>query len=106
MPFPKLLIETRFAPPRIGAQHVARADLLAQLAQVQQRKLALITGSAGYGKTTLLAQWRQRCMQDNARVAWLSLTTDDKGFADFCFAFFAALQNLASRSNWRYRSIA
>ncbi|CAD6551168.1 HTH-type transcriptional regulator MalT [Paraburkholderia kirstenboschensis] len=94
MPFPKLLIETRFAPPRIGAQHVARADLLAQLAQVQQRKLALITGSAGYGKTTLLAQWRQRCMQDNARVAWLSLTTDDKGFADFCFAFFAALQNL------------
>ncbi|MFL6637651.1 MAG: LuxR C-terminal-related transcriptional regulator [Paraburkholderia graminis] len=98
MPFNRLLIETRFAPPRIGIQHVARANLLAQLAQIEQRTLALITGSAGYGKTTLLAQWRQRCMENNRRVAWLSLTSDDKGFADFCFALLAAVQNLGAAS--------
>lgn len=94
MQFTKLLIETRFAPPRIGAHHVARTELLDALAQVQQRALALVTGSAGYGKTTLLAQWRQRCLQDGAKVAWLSFTSDDKGFADFCAVFFAALQKL------------
>ncbi|KXU82949.1 helix-turn-helix transcriptional regulator [Paraburkholderia monticola] len=94
MQFTKLLIETRFAPPRIGAHHVARTDLLDALAQVRQRALALITGGAGYGKTTLLAQWRQRCLQDHAKVAWLSLTSDDKGFGDFCLVLFAALQKL------------
>ncbi|MFM0505508.1 LuxR C-terminal-related transcriptional regulator [Paraburkholderia caffeinilytica] len=99
MQFTRLLIETRFAPPRIGAQHVARTELLNALAQVRQRALALITGSAGYGKTTLLAQWRQRCLQDHAKVAWLSLTSDDKGFADFCLVFFAALQKLGIAVN-------
>jgi LuxR family transcriptional regulator, maltose regulon positive regulatory protein len=88
----KLLISTKFAPPRISARHVPRAGLLSLLSQTQQRKLALVTGSAGYGKTTLLAQWRQTCLQSHAQVAWLSLTSDDSGFTDFCAVFFAALQ--------------
>ena len=90
----KLLISTKFAPPRIGAKHVARTALLNLLARTQQRKLALVTGSAGYGKTTLLAQWRQSCLHAQAEVAWISLTSDDKGFADFCAVFFAALKTL------------
>ncbi|SAK84078.1 ATP-dependent transcription regulator LuxR [Caballeronia glebae] len=69
-----------------------RADLLAQLQRMQQCRLALVTGSAGYGKTTLLAQWRQACLKAGAEVAWLSLTADDKGYVDFCTALFAAMQ--------------
>ncbi|WP_429259475.1 LuxR C-terminal-related transcriptional regulator [Paraburkholderia sp. GAS334] len=90
----RLLISTKFAPPRISAQHVPRTGLLSLLGRTQQRKLALVTGSAGYGKTTLLAQWRQACLQAQADVAWLSLTSDDKGFADFCAVFLAALQQV------------
>ncbi|MBP0591521.1 helix-turn-helix transcriptional regulator [Paraburkholderia sp. LEh10] len=91
-PFTKHLVSTRFSPPRIGAKHVARAELLAQLQRMNQCRLALVTGSAGYGKTTLLAQWRQACLKAGAEVAWLSLTADDKGYIDFCSALFAAMQ--------------
>jgi LuxR family maltose regulon positive regulatory protein len=90
----KLLISTKFAPPRIGAKHVPRKNLLETLERAQHCALALITGSAGYGKTTLLAQWRQACLKSGAEVAWLSLTPDDKSLADFCAAFFAAMRRL------------
>lgn len=85
---------TKFAPPRIGAKYVPRKALLTQLEAGQRRNLTLVTGSAGYGKTVLLAQWRQALMAAGAKVAWLSLTRDEKSFAEFCLAFFAALQRL------------
>ncbi|MFL9868923.1 LuxR C-terminal-related transcriptional regulator [Paraburkholderia fungorum] len=93
-PFIKHVAATRFAPPRIGARHVPRSDLLAQLHQMRHATLALVTGSAGYGKTTLLAQWRQACVKDGADVAWLTLTADEKGYADFCSTLVAALQRI------------
>ncbi|MFM0135492.1 LuxR C-terminal-related transcriptional regulator [Caballeronia grimmiae] len=91
-PFTRQLVSTRFSPPRIGARHVTRAELLAQLQRMQHCRLALVTGSAGYGKTTLLAQWRQACLKAGAEVGWLSLTSDDKGYVDFCTALFSAMQ--------------
>ncbi|MEM5286978.1 LuxR C-terminal-related transcriptional regulator [Paraburkholderia sabiae] len=90
--FAKHLVSTRFSPPRIGARYVERTHLLAQLRRMQQCRLALVTGSAGYGKTTLLAQWRQASLKAGADVAWLSLTADDKGYIDFCTALLAALR--------------
>ncbi|WP_248320477.1 LuxR C-terminal-related transcriptional regulator [Caballeronia sp. Sq4a] len=93
-PFTKHLVSTKFSPPRIGARHVPRTNLLAQLDRVHQAKLALVSGSAGYGKTVLLAQWRQNCLKSGAEVAWLSLTADDGGYADFCAELFAAMQRL------------
>lgn len=76
---------------------MTRADLLAQLQRMQYSRLALVTGSAGYGKTTLLAQWRQACLKGGADVAWLSLTVEDKGYVDFCTALFAAMQRIGIR---------
>ncbi|MGH8789941.1 MAG: AAA family ATPase, partial [Cupriavidus necator] len=92
--FTHLLASTRFTPPRIGAKYVPRTRLLALLEQAQQSRLTLVTGSAGYGKTTLLAQWRQKLQGAGAAVAWLSLTQDEKGFAEFCQAFLAAIERL------------
>jgi LuxR family transcriptional regulator, maltose regulon positive regulatory protein len=92
--FTRHLVSTKFSPPRIGAKHLPRANLLAQLNRIHQCRLALVTGSAGYGKTTLLAQWRQACLKAGADVGWLSLSADDNGYAGFCAALFAALQRL------------
>ncbi len=89
---PKHLVSTRFSPPRIGAKYVTRTDLLAQLQRARHCRLTLVTGSAGYGKTTLLAQWRKVCLKASAEVAWLSLTADEKSYAGFCSALFAAMQ--------------
>ncbi|WP_244817672.1 LuxR C-terminal-related transcriptional regulator [Caballeronia sp. Lep1P3] len=90
-PFNAHLLSTRFSPPRIGAKHVARTHLLAEFERMRECRLALVTGGAGYGKTTLLAQCRQACIKAGAEVAWLSLTADDKGYVDFCTALFAAM---------------
>lgn len=92
--FTHLLASTRFSPPRIGAKYVPRARLLTFLEQAQQCRLTLITGSAGYGKTTLLAQWRQKLLAAEASVAWLSLTQDEKGFTEFCQALIAAIERV------------
>ncbi len=93
-PFTQHVASTRFSPPRIGAKHVPRTDLLAQLQQMQHATLALVMGSAGYGKTTLLAQWRQACVKAGAEVGWLSLSAQDSGYADFCGALLAAMQRV------------
>ncbi|MFC5695941.1 LuxR C-terminal-related transcriptional regulator [Pseudomonas sp. GCM10022186] len=71
-----------------------RGDLLAQLERMHQCRLALVTGAAGYGKTTLLAQWRHARLKAGAEVAWVSLTADDKGYAAFCMALLEALRRL------------
>ncbi|MFC4345611.1 LuxR C-terminal-related transcriptional regulator [Cupriavidus numazuensis] len=89
------IVSTKFAPPRIGARYVVRSRLLEVLARVDERKLALVTGSPGYGKTTLLAQLRQHCLNAGADVVWVSLTPDDEGFADFCAGLLAALQRIS-----------
>ena len=90
------LVSTKFAPPRIGWRHIARTRLLAALRQDQHRKLIFVTGSAGFGKTTLLAQWRQELMRSGLKVAWLSLTEDERKLAGFRTHLFAACARLSA----------
>lgn len=88
------LVSTKFSPPRIGTHHVPRTALLAQLKRMHHCTLALVTGAAGYGKTTLLAQWRQERLKAGAEVAWVSLTAEDKGYTAFCTAFLEGMRRL------------
>jgi len=90
----KLLVSTKFAPPRIGSRYVLREPLLETLARDRHCRLLLVTGSAGFGKTTLLAQWRQKLMAAGSQVAWLSLHSDERGFANFRTHMLVALGRL------------
>ena len=56
--------------PRAGI--VERRELVERLCQASNRSVVAIVGSAGYGKTTLLAQWSERDPRPFA-----SLTLDD-----------------------------
>jgi LuxR family maltose regulon positive regulatory protein len=94
MSFDSLLVSTKFAPPRISARFIPRKLLLEQLRGMQRGTFALVTGSPGFGKTTLLAQWRQELMKSGAVVAWLSLNHDDRLLSSFCAYLIAALQRL------------
>ncbi|MDM0047435.1 LuxR C-terminal-related transcriptional regulator [Variovorax sp. J22R115] len=94
MNFDNLLVSTKFAPPRIGARYIPRKHLLAQLADTSGATFTLVTGSAGFGKTILMAQWRQELMKEGAEVAWLSLGQEEKEVANFCAYLLAALQRL------------
>lgn len=89
-----LLVSTKFAPPRIGTQTILRQRLLEGLQRMARCRVGLVTGSPGFGKTTLLAQWRQEMMRSGADVAWLSLSADDKHLAIFYAYLRGALQRL------------
>jgi LuxR family maltose regulon positive regulatory protein len=68
-------LATKIQIPPQTHRVVRRARLLDALEQgIPDHKLILISAPAGYGKTTLLAQWAH---MSSFRVAWLSLGEED-----------------------------
>ncbi|UVE19568.1 LuxR C-terminal-related transcriptional regulator [Pseudomonas sp. LS44] len=89
-----LLVATKFSPPRLNTRHIPRVHLLGRLSEAQDSTVTLITGGAGFGKTILLAQWRQELMKAGVEVAWLSFSHDDREFRSFFSYLLASLQHL------------
>lgn len=71
------LIAAKWMPPRHHVSLIERPRLLEVLNQGLEQKLCLLTAPAGFGKTTLLSQWRQQLLADNKQVAWLTLDEAD-----------------------------
>ena len=71
-----VLVATKLRPPTVRDQGVPRERLLEALRIGVGRALSLVACPAGYGKTTLLAAWREA---EAARkpVAWLTLDEGD-----------------------------
>ncbi|CAN0620683.1 LuxR family transcriptional regulator, maltose regulon positive regulatory protein [Burkholderia multivorans] len=63
--------------PRVSAQLLARARLGAGDAQFRDRQVTLVQAPAGYGKTSLLAQWRREYLAQGHAVVWLSADERD-----------------------------
>jgi LuxR family maltose regulon positive regulatory protein len=74
-------LAARYAAPELPAGSVCRTNLLNRLDKAFGTPLVLVTAPAGYGKTTLLAQWTARREHP---VAWVRLeeTTGSAGLAD------------------------
>src|SRR5687768_5523631 len=61
----------RWAPPPPGPGRLQRPDLVRRLATASEgARLVVVSAPAGYGKTTLLAQWARAA---GGPVAWLTL---------------------------------
>jgi LuxR family maltose regulon positive regulatory protein len=82
------LMQTKFYIPAPPAGYVARPRLVESLSQGARGKLILISAPAGFGKTTLLAEWLASC---SYAAAWLSLEEDDDDVARFMAYFSACL---------------
>jgi LuxR family maltose regulon positive regulatory protein len=67
--------DPRFTAPAARDDLVRRSGLLAALDQEQRRPLILVTAPAGYGKTTLLAQW---AAESRRPCAWVTLDYADE----------------------------
>ena len=67
------LISTRFTPPRTPESLLSRERLLQRLDGAVSRRLTLLRAPAGFGKTTLLAQWYRHRLRQGDALAWLSL---------------------------------
>jgi ATP/maltotriose-dependent transcriptional regulator MalT/DNA-binding SARP family transcriptional activator len=62
----------RVSPPALQAVHLARPALYDVLAGALRRRITLVTGGPGWGKTTTLAGWAA-----GTRSAWLSVDSRD-----------------------------
>ncbi len=91
------LIKTKFSAPQLRAGLVLRPRLMRLLADGVTRPLTLICAPAGYGKTTLLAEWIASLdgAADRLKptVCWLSLDQNDDEPALFLNYLVTALGN-------------
>lgn len=85
-----MLLAAKSAPPTIRAHLIERAALIEVLSAEPARKLTLLSAPAGWGKTTLLAQW-VRGADDGRRRGWVSVDASDNDPARFWGCAIAAL---------------
>ncbi|MGX2948730.1 HTH-type transcriptional regulator MalT [Frederiksenia canicola] len=86
----KLIFGNNPSEPR-EKQGVERGALLRVLEQAKAYPLTLITAPAGYGKTTLVLQWKARLLADNTPLAWFTLDESDNKAEQFSHYFSTAL---------------
>ena len=84
------LLAAKSAPPAIRDQLIDRTALIEILSKEPSQKLTLISAPAGWGKTTLLAQWATGGHTDRPR-GWLSLDSSDNDPTRFWACAIAAL---------------
>src|SRR6478752_2921132 len=85
------LLETKLHVPRWRRSLVARPRLGERLSRGAESALTLVSAPAGFGKTTLLAEWLAVAAADGRSVAWLSLDQGDNDPALFWTYLVAAL---------------
>ncbi|HEX6554322.1 MAG TPA: LuxR C-terminal-related transcriptional regulator [Ktedonobacteraceae bacterium] len=85
------LLASKLHPPRPRTQLVRRARLHKLLQQGMERALTLVSAPAGFGKTTLVANF---LAESDTPVAWLSLEPEDNDPVRFLSYLIAALQRL------------
>ncbi len=85
-------LRTKTIIPPVRPQRVERPRLLERMRAGAGRALTLITAPAGFGKTTLAADWAQR---GEMPVAWLSLQPADRPRERFLSYLIQALQTIA-----------
>jgi len=72
---------------------IGRDDLLARLSGALERRLTLVVAPAGYGKTSLLSQWREQQKKKSVAIAWLSLEAEDRELPTLARYIWSALQD-------------
>jgi LuxR family transcriptional regulator, maltose regulon positive regulatory protein len=83
-------IETKLHAPNSRPEWMERSELTGYLAR-SSVKLVLVDAPAGFGKTTVVAQWRSSALESRA-FAWVSLDRGDDDPARLWWYIVSALQ--------------
>jgi LuxR family transcriptional regulator, maltose regulon positive regulatory protein len=73
----RLFLATKVRPPRLPTGLIDRPRLVGLVERAEGKRLTVIKAPAGFGKTSLALMWLNRLRAHGARVAWLSLDSDD-----------------------------
>ena len=85
------LLQTKLYVPLVRPERVSRPRLTEQLNAGLSRRLALVSAPAGFGKTTLVAEWLSGV---DYAYAWLALDEEDNDPARFLAYLVAALRQV------------
>jgi LuxR family maltose regulon positive regulatory protein len=89
------LLDTKFYAPRRRSSLVPRPRLADRLERGTKSRLTLVSAPAGFGKSTLLAEWCADAQADGSVTAWLSLDPGDNQPVVFWTNVIAALRTVA-----------
>ncbi len=89
------LLETKLYVPRLRRGLVARPRLIERMGRGAESRLTLISAPAGFGKSTLVAEWLAAAPTSGPSAAWLSLDRADNQPAIFWAYLVAAVQTVA-----------
>ena len=90
------LLETKLYIPKWRPGLVSRPRLIERLDRATERKFTLVSAPAGFGKSTVLAEWVAGTPATERPAAWVSLDQSDNDPALFWAYFIAALQTVHS----------
>src|SRR2546423_5649697 len=88
------VLGTKLRPPRPRGRLVQRGRITDRMGGEggERPRLVLVAAPAGFGKTTLLAQWLSAAVESQCRVAWLALDPGDADVRQFLTHLVAAIQ--------------
>jgi LuxR family transcriptional regulator, maltose regulon positive regulatory protein len=101
--FPFTLSDAKLQPPVLRPGMVTRATLLDRMVRPEAPSLISVVAPAGYGKTTLLAQW---AAAKQPRVAWVSADRGDNDPAVLLAYLVAAVDRVEDVDRSLLRAIA
>lgn len=85
---------TRFRLPATNRALVDRTRLIDVLRAGRNKKLTVIHGPTGFGKSTLAAQWATQLTAEGAVVAWLTVDRDDNNLVWFLSHMIEAIRSV------------
>ena len=74
---PRLALKA--TPPKLTSTSLNRERLAMASPELFQKTVIVVEAPAGFGKTSLLTQWRREALQNGAVAAWLGLDSSDEG---------------------------
>lgn len=84
------MVSTKIVPPRLRPSRVSRMRLVERFGPDSEENVVIVSAPAGFGKTTLLAEWAERNRQC---LGWVSLDEADNDPSRFWSYVGAALVN-------------
>jgi LuxR family maltose regulon positive regulatory protein len=100
---PSVIPATKLHIPSVRAGIVPRDGLVDLLVRGRSRKLTLLGAPAGFGKTTLLAEWCASASEERA-FAWVSLDSADNDPVRFWTCAIEALEGIVPGTGAQARS--
>ena len=90
---PLALLETKLYIPRTRSALVARPRLVDAIRHGSANRLTVVVAPAGFGKTTLLADWLADTTDGDRHIGWVSLDASENDATLFWSYVLTAVQN-------------